>query len=231
VHPAGATRQCLRARNVNCGGATCPLKVWGLVDAVVGPEREKLDFGTFSVPQVRSYADFTQLLQMGPTAVNARIDSSCRDYHLVNETNLAGACWDESHILRHHLTTPFFARAALLDMGVSENYIESAYRNADLTPMTPTSFALTLHSELSTFANLSATAEEGAAITKQPGVFAPGCTKHDTIHSATETWGTTITPPGGTPQRLMNIFENWRNGTGISNLLTQSPTRADTVCP
>ena len=221
----------LRAHNVNCTGASCPLKVWGLLDAVVGPERERLDFGTFTVPQVRSYADFTQLLAMGPTAIAARIDTSCRDYHAVTETDLAGACLDESHVLRHHLSTPFFARVALLDSGVSENYIESGFRNANMTAMTPMSFAVTLHDELGSFANLSATAEERTAITRQPGVFAPGCAKHDTIHSAVETWGTTITPPGGTPQRLMNIFENWRNGTGITNLLTESPTRTDTVCP
>jgi len=98
--------------------------------------------------------------------------------------------------------------------------------------MTVMSFALTVHSELAGFANLATTAEEGARITKAPGVFAPACSKHDTIHDNAETFNTTITPAGGSPLRLLQIFDNWHAGTGTPTVLqTESLTRADTFCP
>ena len=53
-----------------------------------------------------------------------------------------------------------------------------------------------------------------------------------TIQSTIDTFGTAITPPGGSPRRLLGLFENWRTGIGTpANLLTQSPTLADTFCP
>lgn len=215
----------LRATNVD-GGA---LEVYGLIDAVVGPAWSALDFSTFQEPTVRSYDSFLSLMATIGSAAAARRDTSCLAYHSGDPR----PCDDDSHVVRHHVTTPFFVRMALRDKLISDGYIDTMVRNADGTPMTVASFALTLHAELTQFASMLATpgAEEKSSMTVAPGVFAPGCVKHDTIHSTIDTYQTTITPPNGTPQRLFQVFENWRNGATPSNLLTQSMTLADTNCP
>jgi hypothetical protein len=222
-------RATLEASNVNCqGGGGCPLATYGLLDASVGPEMAKLDFGTYVQPLVRSYEDYLVLLSLFAYAPGSHLDSSCTQYHAAAPL----ICNDLTHVLRNHVTTPFFVRMALRDALISGNYVDAMLRNPDLTPVTVPTFARTLHDELATFFNLSATAEEGSQFTREPGVFAPGCTKHDTIHSTPDTFGTTITPPDGSPLGLIGVFENWRAGGGIpTNLLTQSPTLADTVCP
>jgi hypothetical protein len=222
-------RSTLESSNVNCqGGGACPLATYGLLDASVGPEMAKLDFGTYVQPLVGSYEDYLVLLSLAAFAPGARLDASCTLFHAADPL----ICHDITHVLRHHVTTPFFVRMALLDELVSGNYIDAMLRNPDLTPVTVPTFARTLHDELATFVNLSATAEEGSQFTREPGVFAPGCTKHDTIHSTLDTFGTTITPPGGPSLRLLGVFENWQTGGGTpTNLLTRSVTLADTVCP
>lgn len=221
----------LRATNVNCqSGSGCPLRVYGLIDAIVGPDWSKLDFGTFADPSVRSYDQFLTLLSAAPMSIDARNDASCRTYHGSDPR----PCYDESHVIRHHITTPFFVRMALRDKLISDNYVSSGVRNPDMTPMTVASFALTLHAELADFEQMlasTAPTEEKVAMTVAPGVFAPGCIKHDTIHSNIDTYYTTITPPNGTPLRLFQVFEPWRTGGTPTNILTQSPTLADTNCP
>ena len=224
-----ALRATLEASNVNCqGGGPCPLATYGLLDASVGPKMAGFDFGTYVQPDVRSYEDYLVLQSLLAFSPGAQRDASCLQFHAADPL----ICGDGTHVLRHHVTTPFFVRMALRDQLISGNYVDAGLRNSNLTPVTPASFALTLHGELTAFANLSTTAEEGGEFTREPGVFAPGCTKHDTIHSTIGTFGTTITPPGDPPRRLITVFENWRTGSGTpTNLLTQSPTLADTVCP
>ncbi|MCE9580119.1 MAG: pectinacetylesterase family protein [Deltaproteobacteria bacterium] len=222
-------RDTLRATNVDCQGAgACPLAVYGLLDAIVGPDMSKLDFSTYVQPEVRSYADYVTLSALLPPSVGARRDASCLAAHAADPA----ICGDESHVVRNHVTTPFFVRMALVDQLISTNYLEAMLRNPDHTPMTLQSFGLTLHDELTAFANLPGTAEEGAAMTRAPGVFAPACTKHDTIRSTPDTFDTTITPSGGAAQTLLPVFHNWQTGTGTpTNILTQSLQPPDTVCP
>lgn len=199
------------------------LATYGLLDAIVGPDREPLDYGTFHIPEVRSYDDYLTLLSIAPNETGARGDASCLEYHAA-DTRI---CRDETHVVRNHITTPFFVRMALRDMLISNNYVSEMMRNPDQTPMTVASFALRLHDELGA---LTASAEEPP--TKAPGAFGPACVKHDTIHDTNQTFQTTITPPASTPQRLVKIFDNWRTGAGTPTvLLTESQTLADTNCP
>jgi hypothetical protein len=204
------------------------LKVYGLMDAIVGLDRSTLDYGTFVVPQVRSYDDYLTLRAMSPFAAGARRDASCLQFHAADPK----ICGDTDHVIRHHITTPFFVRMALRDSNIGGGFVDEMLRLPDKTPLTINLFALRLHDELTGFAQLSTTAEEGAQITKEPGVFGPACTKHDTIHDNSDTFYTTITPQNGTPQRLMQVFNNWRTGVGTpTNILTESMTLADTNCP
>ena len=63
-----------------------------------------------------------------------------------------------------------------------------------------------------------------------PGVFAPACARHDTIHYDGEVYGTTITPEGGAPLTLFDVLTNWALGRAPEAVLTMTPDRADTTC-
>lgn len=203
-----------------------PPIVAGLIDAIVGVDRAPLDYGTYKIPQVRTYDQYLTLRAQGsPVALGARLDESCRSIHATDPR----ICHDESHVIRNHVTTPFFVRMALRDSQIGGNYVESMLRLPDMvTPLTINNFAVRLHDELTLFGSLGG--EE--ALAKEPGVFAPGCTKHDTIHDNSDTYLTTITDGGGTVHRLMSVFERWRTGAaGATVVITQSPTLDDTQCP
>jgi hypothetical protein len=211
--------------------STRPLKVYGLIDAVVGPDMSKLDYGAHVAEQVRSYEQLLALSTKSPIDPSARHDASCQSWHKANAPGTEAACNDESHVIRHHVTTPFFVRMALRDSLISRTYIDQGLRDSAQQPLTVQSWAVILQGELAKLDQLPSTAEEGAAMTRAPGVFAPGCTKHDTIHSTPDTFGTTITPAGGSALRLLQVFTSWQSGAQPSSVLTQSPTLADTVCP
>lgn len=214
----------LKAHNTSPGA----LQVYGLIDAFVGIERSVLDYTSYYIPQVMSYDDYLTLRTMSASEPGSRVDASCAQIHAADPR----ICADENHVVRNHLTTPFFVRMALRDSNIGGGMVEEMLNDPDGNPLTINSFALRLHDELTAFAHLSQTAEEGASFTKEPGVFGPACTKHDTIHDNSDTFQTTITPPSGTPQRLVGVFENWRTGSGTpTNILTESTTLADTSCP
>jgi hypothetical protein len=214
----------LKAHNASPGA----LRVYGLIDAIVGIERSVLDYSTYYVPEVHSYDEYLTLRSMSADEPGSRKDASCLALHAADPR----ICADTNHVIRHHVTTPFFVRMALRDSLIGGGYVAEMLLDPMHQPLTINSFALRLHDELTGFAQLSTTAEEGDAFTKEPGVFGPACTKHDTIHENGETFSTTITPPNGTPQRVLGVFDNWRTGQGTpTNILTESTTLADTNCP
>ena len=158
-------------------------------------------------------------------------DQSCLAYHASREPGSETICADVTHVVRNHVTTPFFVRMALLDSNISGHYIDEQYSDPDLGLYSLAVFGTVLQRELLAFPDLKATAEEGSLMTVAPGVFAPACTKHDTIHLNAEVFGTTITPPGSSrPLRLFDVFEPWRNGTSPAIAITRTSTRSDTVC-
>lgn len=221
----------LRANNTACGGGSCPLQVRGLVDATVGPDRSKLDYGAIANPALRTYDGLVDAAAQDPKTAAGRVDQSCLSWHAANAPSTSNRCFDESHVVRHHVTTPFFVRMALRDSLISKGYIQSGARNPDSSPITVSSFAATLHDELAQLGALGTTAEEGASIGRPPGVFAPGCTKHDTIHDTAETFATTIATDGGVTVTLLDVYQAWQAGVGRSVVLTESPSLADTFCP
>lgn len=72
--------------------------------------------------------------------------------------------------------------------------------------------------------------EEAAAITVAPGVFAPACPKHDTIHDDADVYGVTIDPTGTEPLSLYDVWRPWRTGGSPTAVLTTDPMRTDTSC-
>lgn len=222
----------LRANNSACRGGSCPLRVSGLIDAYVGPEIEPLDLTqSFLADHGGStWSHYLTFLEAGRGTNHGTLrETSCEAYHR-GRTPGPEACLDDTHLLRHHLTTPFFVRMALLDQLISSNYEEAGYRDPELGAMTPAVFAQVLRRELAAFGDLPDGAEEGNAMTRAPGVFAPACTKHDTLHDDGEVFRTGITPAGDTELTLFDVFERWRNGTTPSIVTTSRLDRSDTRC-
>jgi len=169
--------------------------------------------------------------------MSARGDESCDAWHRLNQPGTESACVDAQHVVRHHVTTPFFVRAGIIDSLLSGNYEESGVRDPVLGPFgrnalgVPLVFATVLARELRMFSQLPSTAEEGSLITRGPGVFAPSCAIHDTIHSNNQVFGATITPDGGSPKRFFDVFGAWRDAGVPSTVVSQDPMRLDTFCP
>lgn len=227
-----AVASLLRSNNTACQGATCPLKVYGLIDAVVGPNRATLDYSDYTPSQIRSYDQWVAGSAANAMELGSRRDSSCETWHRTNLPGSESICVDESHVIRNHITTPFFVRMALADTLISNNYLQPGLREPGADAgLTVPAFARILQRELSAFERLGTTAEEGSAFTRQPGVFAPLCTKHDTLHSTADTFGTSITTDGGVSVKLFDVYWNWVDGGTPSNVLTQTPNGSDTVCP
>jgi hypothetical protein len=226
-------RDLLVANNTGCQAGSCPLVVRGLMDAIVGPDLARLDYSESALAEAglgTTYADFLALNAAGPERnFGTRADASCQEWHAQNAPGTSNACFDQMHVIRHHVTTPFFVRMALLDGLVSSSYIESGVKDPALGAMTLMTFAQILQRELAAFPNLRETAEEGSRITTAPGVFAPACPKHDTIHSNPEVYGTAITFEGD-DYTLFDVYGHWVAGDAPSAVLTRKMDRSDTVC-
>ncbi len=218
----------LRANNTRCtAGGSCPLRVRGLVDAIVGPDRSRLDWSTTAA---MTYETYTRAVAQNDVTNQGHLgDESCVAWHRARSPGSEAICSDNSHVVRHHITTPFFVRMALADSLISNGYASSNVRDPALGPVTQSVFAQLLARELPTFPMLPMSAEEGASMTIAPGVFAPACTNHDTIFETAEVYRASVTPSGGAETRLFDVFEPWRaNGTARAVVAT---SRMDSFCP
>lgn len=200
--------------------------VEGLVDAMVGPEMSNLSFATSSLaPTITTYPAFAAALAAGQGVTHgARLDQSCIDWHQANDPGSEGECNDTSHVIRHHLATPFFARVALHDVLISQLYIDLSADPASGN-MTRSRFADTLRTEL---ADLAGITEEMNLISRAPGVFAPTCAKHDTIGTNADTFDTTVTV-NGSLKTLFDAFNSWRVAGADQRIISTGV--ADSSCP
>lgn len=240
IQQLDAVRDLLRAHHEGCdGGPACPPEVVGIIDAIVGPDMSRLDFTNFIGAEagIDTYGEFTSAVEASPANQDASRDTSCLAWHQQNRPGTEGECGDLSHVVRHHITSPFFVRMALLDSLISANYEELGLADPVLGPFVdddqgiPRVFAEVLQEELTDFPGLPTAAEEGEEMSVPPGVFAPACANHDTIHDDNEVFGVTIDPTGSDPTRFFDVYSQWRAGVTPSALLSTDPQRADTVCP
>ncbi len=218
----------LRASNANCrAGGACPLRVRGLMDASVGPDRSRLDW---SATPAMTYARLTELASTNRNATHGFSgDESCVAWHRARSPGSEAVCADEMHVVRNHVTTPFFLRMAVADVLIMEAYTSSGARDPALGAITPLVFAQLQARELAQFTTLPTRAEEGAAMSLAPSVFAPLCTKHDTIWDTDDVYRSSVTPAGGAETRLFDVFEPWR-ATGATRAVVAA-SRMDSVCP
>ncbi len=216
-------------------------EVVGLIDAVTGPEYARLDWSASAGAEqgVDTYEEAIAVIGADPVRGSFDREDSCVRYHMERDPSSVNQCYDETHILRHHITTPFFVRMALLDSLISSGYEDLGLADPELGPFVseevapgvrlPIVFGRVLQRELTELPNLLSTAEERDEMTRAPGVFAPACSDHDTIHQDDEVYGVTVEHEG-VPMHLLEVLGNWQLGGDPSALLTMDPMRADTVC-
>jgi hypothetical protein len=232
-----------RLRETHVGGAGPEIR--GLIDAVVGPSLERLDWSGFvgAASGIDTYEEAMRSMSGQVTSANQALDQSCVAYHArMGNTEL---CFDKTHVLYNHLTTPFFVRMALFDSLISRTYSDLQLADPDLGPFesvpvdglpveVPLNFATVLARELTRLPTLQTSAEERDAIDVAPGAFGPACFDHDTIHVDEEVYDTTIVDPmapaGSSPRSLFDVLGPWLAGGPGRALVTTDPMRRDTVC-
>ena len=239
-----ATEVVLAGASAGGGGATFTLdwlqqtlrvrqpltEVIGLIDSTFAPDLIGLDYTQSTFCAEQGLCDDEAFLSFGDAAQDnlwqAFAEESCEAFHAVD-----GASWkcaSDTHVILNHLQTPFFVRQGLADGLISDAYVEGGLRK-DGQPFTLNTFGAAVRAHLDSFATHSASAEEGATFTTLPGGYGPLCTKHETLRSTADTFAVTITPAGGTPTTMFDVWSAWRAGAGAAVLSSQRAQ--DTSCP
>ena len=224
-------RALIRATNTACQGASCPLVFQGLIDSIFTPSLETLDYSTSTLCDagVCSYLQHRNLIADAGNAAfwGQRSDESCVSWHQANAPASAAACNDTSHVLRNHLTAPFFVRQGQADSLLSKGVVEVGFTVPAQGVMTVPIYMSLIRSELRALANIKTTAEEGALISTVPGAFGPTCSKHETFTDTDQTFGVSI--DAGVSHKLLTVATNWFLGNMPINVVAGSA--ADNVCP
>ncbi len=200
--------------------------VRGLIDAIVGPDNSTMGYGT-SVPcttnKLCSYEAVYKAVAANSVDVVKRVtDQSCLDWHQKNAPGTEWQCFDASHVLGHHITTPYFVRMGLTDVLISSGDIEQGLTGPDGKPFTRASWGLALRDTLLNLQQSVLGGHEKSAITKAPGIFAPSCDKHYTVFNNEATYDVT-TNAGGKAYTLFEVWNNWVAGRKPEVVISSDP--------
>lgn len=199
-----------------------PAPVEGVIDSSFSPALEAFDYSETEFCSDDGLCDYESFLQFHDAARQAlhapASDASCLASHGDAD---AWRCTDTSHVVRHHLTTPFFVRMGLIDSQASDTYVERGF-----VPDVAT-FARWVRDDVAALADLATTAEEGAMISVTPGGFGIACDKHETLRSDSHTYDARLSM-GGAAHAFPDALSAWRSGVAVS-LVTDAP--AMDLCP
>lgn len=143
-----------------------------ILDASYNPQPDGLDFSRSSYcaadPAACQYDSFYQHLWETTlrSFTGASGDESCLSWHSTIEPGTEWRCGDDSHVVMHHLSTPFFLRQDLQDSLLAGNFAEDGFG-------TRTDFGVRVEAELR---SLPVPEEQRSAT---PGLFVPQCTDHE----------------------------------------------------
>lgn len=204
----------LREANTACTGATCPLRVWGVIDSIYGVNLDRLDF-TASVLcsgiGACTSEEYFMLDYANKLAVWAsELDDSCEDWHAAMSTGEGHRCADGNFVIENHLTTPFVLRMGLTDSLIGTNMVERGFtvpERGDAT-LDLRLFAQLVAEQLRALPSITTTAHERDAITRAPGVFGPRCPKHETISHGPSTYDVRI-DVAGTAVSFPQLITSW----------------------
>lgn len=147
-------------------------------------------------------------------AWNGFADASCLAGHAPSEQ---WECGQNEHVVLNHITTPFFVRQDLRDRQVGTRYLNAGATEAQL--------ATAYRTTISRLIDVPQDAEERAAITFVPGVYAPNCGQH--VGLSSDEWWETATLSGLTYRQAVG---SWLNGNAV-NLIDTHPTSLSTCRP
>ena len=228
IHSIDVLADTLRGYSNKCADTVCPPDVTVLFDSAAGPELSRLDW-RMNPNHEDTYDKYIDALATSPSLQGARRDASCVGWHRLNRPGTEDLCFDDTHVIRNHISAHMFVRMGLLDATITDDYSRQALADPMLGPLSPTIFAQVLQRELTAFPALRQTAEEGPYVFKPPGVFAPRCTAHETLLRDADVSGTSITS-GGKAFRLIDLLTAWSNGQSPTAILATDPNGGDTVC-
>ncbi len=144
----------------------------------------------------------------------AVFDASCLAYHAADPR----PCADHVHVLRHHTSTPFFAK-----MDLSDSVSTPGLYDTDM------SFSFAVFDLLTMLAMRPTWAEEVTAQTV-PGVFGPLCGHHVNLESTAFYDIQLDSAPYG-PLSLQDTLGNWLAGAAPTFLVHNPPAGITSVCP
>lgn len=214
----------LRTKSTN---ATA-LRFVALIDSTFSPANEALDWGTSTLCTNQTLCTWQAILTFFSKLYARETDASCMAWHAAHAPGSEWLCQDSDHIVRNHVTTPFFMRQGLRDRLLGPNAVESLVSVPGRGLMTEQLFTSIVHDDLLALANLRTTAEEAAAITTTPGAFGPPCMKHETLSDNANALGVSVTT-SGTAYTMFGLFSNWQRAQGVSSVV-YDPTMTAT-CP
>ena len=205
-----------------------PTPVRGVMDSTFAPELEALDLSATAPCTERGVCDYASF--MGEQYASREplqapvLDTTCLAMHAGEEQY----CLDTGHVIRDHVTTPFFVRMGLVDMLISGNFVDFGFGVPGVGPLDLMLFAQTVRAEMEDLATLPSTAEEGAAMSVAPGAYGIACPKHETLRSDADTYDARLSN-GGVLHAFPDVLGNWWTGGAPTNLTTDAPMMD--VCP
>jgi hypothetical protein len=186
-------------------------QVRGVFDANLPPRSSDIDPAIAAQVDGQAQTMGWPVVQTGNWGMYA--DQSCLAMHAPADQWM---CGDNTHVVMNHITTPFIARQDLRDTTIGGTYLDLGVPLATLaTWYRATALAVP---------DIQSTAEERAAITTRPGIYAPNCNQHVALTSKDYFQITTLTPPGGQPLTWRGAITAWLTGTAITAIDTQPAT-------
>lgn len=151
-------------------------------------------------------------------------DESCRAAHPGPDAYL---CELTSHVQLNHLTTPFFTRQDYSDP-VSYGYLEAAGASLDQVARWT---SVSMHRVTEVLND----AEEKAAMTKAPGVYASDCGQHIVMlngpwFGVAQNGNATVKNDSGSPLTVHDALAGWLTGTTVAAFDTHPTSPTLTQC-
>lgn len=143
------------------------------------------------------------------------MDESCWEH--LGGTADEGDCHDLDYVAMNHITTPFFMRQDLRDLG----------GGPELIGMPEDDYQESVVSMLEALADLPTTAVEGDAIEVVPGAYGPNCAQHVALES-TSWWAvSTLQDDGGAEWSFQQAVLAWKDGQSIALIDAPNSGNAD----
>lgn len=206
--------------------------VQGLIDSIVGPDSAHTNYSQSMACQnagVCTYeALFKAIAANDQNVLKRSTDESCLQWHQQHDPGSEWKCYDYSHVLANHITTPFFVRQGLTDRQRSGESIDAGFASTDGKVFTKATWGLATRETLLGLPQAVLSGEEKDAVTKAPGIFAPSCSNHYTIYEDNTTYGTTTVSDGKT-YMFFDVWKNWVAGAKPDVVISADP-RTD-KCP